>query len=281
VSGALKVAAPKPWQLDLTAGVNAPVNSSCVGVGENLDPEGVLNYAIDSNLNHICQKSGHLFDEEIKTANRIIESDDNYFKFPLSTILMPDAICDASEKSLTVMDNLFDCSGQKAEVLTNITGSLQAKTLPQTIIDDVIVVADELFTNAIFNAPFVDLHTHKNAGVSRTSLDVKLEDGKQGRLFLAHDAKRLVIGCEDPYGSLDLTRYLKKVRSTYQRGPAAAINFGPGGAGIGSYIIFNAGASLYFGVWPGHTTLLCCVIPLGMSNRKRMQLSKHVHWIQR
>jgi hypothetical protein len=281
LSSALKVAAPKPWQMDLTAGVNAPVDSSCIGIAENLEPEFLLNHAIDSKLNHICQKNGHLFDEEIKSSARIIESDENYFKFPASTALTPDAVSAASEKALLLVDDRFNSSGQKAGVLTNLTDAMKIKALPQTIMDEVVAVADEFFTNAIFNAPFVDMHTHKNPGVSRHSLDIKLEDGKQARLFLAHDAKRLVVGCQDPYGSLDLTRYLSKIRSTYQRGPAAAINFGPGGAGIGSYIIFNAGSSLYCGVWPGHATLLCCVIPLGMSNRKRIQLSKHVHWIQR
>lgn len=281
MSEARKVAAPQPWQLDLSGGVKAPVDSYCVGVSDGLEPEALLGFAVDHNLKHICQKNGHLFDEELKTSNAMIASEENYFNFPLATILTPHDLCAASERALIVSENYFNNSNQKTEILGNITTSLQSKSFPQTIIDDVIAVADEFFTNAIFNAPFVDLNTHKNPGVSRNSLDIKLEDGKQGRLFLAHDTKRLVIGCQDPFGSLDLNRYLSKVRSTYQRGPAAAINFGPGGAGIGSYIIFNAGSSLYFGVWPGRSTLLCCVLPLGLSNRKRIQLSKHVHWIQR
>ncbi|MGZ3721575.1 MAG: hypothetical protein ACXVA9_01510 [Bdellovibrionales bacterium] len=272
---------PKPWQIDLAAGVKAPVDSSCVGIGDALEPEALLNFAVDSGLNHICQKTGHLFDEEIKSSNCIIESDQNFFSYPAGTILTPHDLSPQSERALIASDTTFTNSNQKQEILGNITAAVQGRALSQTILDDVIAVADEFFTNAIFNAPFVDMNTHKNPGLSRHSLEIKFEDGKQGRMFLAIDANRLVIGCEDPYGSLDLNRYLSKVRSTYQRGPAAAINFGPGGAGIGSYIIFNAGSSLYFGVWPGHTTLLCCVIPIGLSNRKRIQLSKHVHWIQR
>jgi hypothetical protein len=281
VSEARKVAAPQPWQLDISGGVKTPVDSSCVGVTEGLEPEGLLGFAVDHNLKHICQKNGHLFDQEIKSSVAMIESEDNYFNFPAGTILTPHDLSATSERALITTETYFDNSNQKSAILGNITSALQAKAFPQTIIDDVIAVSDEYFTNAMFNAPFVDMNTHKNPGVSRNSLDIKLADGKQGRIFLAHDANRLVIGCQDPYGSLNLNRYLSKVRSTYQRGPAAAINFGPGGAGIGSYIIFNAGSSLYFGVWPGHSTLLCCVLPLGLSNRKRIQLSKHVHWIQR
>ena len=278
---ALKVAASQPWQLDLTGGVQAPVDSSCVGIAEALEPEQLLDLAVDSKLNHVCQKSGHLFDEDIQSANCMIENDESYFKFPVSTILAPQSVSVESEKSLLMLNAQFSSSAEKQSVLGNLTSLLVSKGIAKTVLDDVVAVADEFYTNAIFNAPFVDMNTHNNPGISRNSLDIKLQDGKQARLFLAQDAKRLVIGCEDPFGSLDLTRYLTKVRSTYQKGPGAAINFGPGGAGIGSYIIFNAGSSLSFGVWPGRATLLCCVIPLGMSNRKRILLSKHIHWIQR
>jgi hypothetical protein len=99
-------------------------------------------------------------------------------------------------------------------------------------------------------------------------------------LFLAHDESRLMVGCTDPYGSLGIARYLSKVKATYALGAAATMDFGSGGAGIGSYIIFNTGASLYIGVKPGQSTVICCVLPLGMSNRKRAALSKHLHWIQ-
>lgn len=281
MSQAKKMAPPKPWQMDLSAGMRTPADSSCVGIADTLEPEALLNFAIDSKITHICQKSGHLYDEELKSANSIIECEENYFQFPASTILTPDSINPVSEKSLIVSDQCFDNSAKKPEVLQNLTDAMQSKALSQTIMDDVIAVADELYTNVIFNAPFVDLHTQTNPGISRNAADVQLEAGKEGRLFFAHDAKRIVIGCADPFGTLDLNKYLCKIRSTYQKGPAAAINFGPGGAGIGSYIIFNAGSSLYFGVSPGQLTLLSCVIPLGMSNRKRMQLSKHVHWIKR
>lgn len=271
----------QPWQMDLTKGVVSPVNSACIGVSENLEPSQVLDLAIDSGLEHICQRSGHFFDEEVRSANCIIESPESYRTFPIATILTPEDLNDQSERALLCMERHFDSSLQKHDVLTELNNAMQSKGLSQTIVEDIIAVSDELYTNAIFNAPFVDRHTQKNPGVSRNTSEVKLEGGKFARLFLAHDENRLLVGCEDPYGSLNLNRYLKKIRNTYQRGPAAAINFGPGGAGIGSYIIFNAGSSLYFGVWPGHVTIVCCLVPLGMSNRKRVQLAKHVHWIQR
>jgi hypothetical protein len=216
----------------------------------------------------------------MQSTKCILAAKERYFKFPIATILTPEELSRESEHALIALERNFDSSSQKHDVLTAMTNAMQTRAFPQTVIDDVVAISDELYTNAIFNAPFVDKNTYKNPGISRTSSEVKLTGGKFARMFLAHDENRLVVGCEDPFGTLDLERFLQKVRSTYQRGPAASINFGPGGAGIGSYIIFNAGSSLYFGVNPGVASLICCVIPLGMSNRKRMQLDKHLHWIK-
>ena len=269
------------WQVDIGAGVKVPVDNTCVGVAESLEPEPLLRHALEFGFKHICQKNGHMYDSERATAENLVVAPESYLEFPAATILSPAKVNTAVERKLILLDKTFDASAQKHPLLDLVLNLLQSKNLPQTVIDDAIVVCDEFFTNAVYNAPFVDPTTHKNPGVSRRDVDVNFTNGKVGRLFLAQGEKGLVIGCRDPYGSLDLKKYLGKIRETYQKGPAAALNFGAGGAGIGSYIIFNVGASLYFGVWPGKATLLCCTIPLGLSNRLRSQMPKHLHWIQR
>lgn len=269
------------WQQEVTDEWNSPVDSTCIGVGEGMEPENILHLATDLGFWHVCQKQGHEFDKELKSAQNLVGNEDLYREFPLSVILTPDAVSKESERSLLAYEQQFDSSNQKREGLDSLSNVAQTRGISQTVIDDLIAVADELFTNAIFNAPFVDINTQKNPGINRHTGEVKLDGGKFARMFLAHHENRLVIGCSDPYGSLDLKRYLNKIKATYLRGPAATMNFGAGGAGIGSYIIFNAGSSLYFGVWPGQATVICCVIPVGISNRKRLQLPKHLHWFQR
>jgi hypothetical protein len=280
LSEARKVNDIQPWQLQVTAGTQERGDRNCIGVGEGLEPEHILRVATERSVSHLCQKNGHEFDKEMRTSNNLILAPDTYFAYPIASVFTPDDLSAASEKALIASEQFFDCSNQKRSVLESITTEMSKRGLAQTLIDDVVAVADEMFTNAVFNAPFVDKVTHINPNVSRNTLEIQLEDGKRGRLFLAHDESRLMIGCEDPYGSLSVEKYLNKVKATYAQGAAATMNFGPGGAGLGSYIIFNAGCSLYYGVRPGHATIICCVLPLGMSNRKRAQLPKHFHWIQ-
>ncbi len=281
MSSAPNLAKSQIWQQSVDEEFNDPVDSACVGVGQNLQPENVLHLATDLGFSHVCQKEGHAFDKEMSTAEMLVGNADAFIEFPIASVFSPNDLNAGSERSRLCVEHLFNSSHQKRVVIEDMTKAAQDKALSQTIIDDIVVVTDELFTNAMFNAPFVDINTQKNPGINRHTDEVKYADGKVGRIFMAQDENRLLIGCHDPYGTLDLKRYLNKIKATYVRGPAATMNFGPGGAGIGSYIIFNAGASLYFGVCPGRATVLACIIPLGMSNRKRMQLPKHLHWFQR
>ena len=285
MSGAPKLAQPQPWQLDLDVaalnpGAQLGIDRQCVGVADCLAPERALHLATTANLMHVVQRQGHCFNEEMRSAENLIATPDAFREFPLCSILHPGHASPALERVPLLADIHFNSSINKRDVMSSITVSLQNQH-SQTMIEDVLAVTDELFTNAIYNAPFVDFGSGLNPGVSRQDqTEIKYGGDKFARMILATDGTRLVIGCEDPFGSLNLPRYLHRIKETYVRGPAATMNFGPGGAGLGSYIIYNAGASLYFGVWPGTATVIFCVIPLGMSYRKRAQLPKHLHWIQ-
>lgn len=251
-----------------------------IGLADNLAPDEVLRFASEQKLSHLCQRQGFQFDRELQSSQTLVQDPTVYFQHPLATILTPLDVNAAAESKHKKFEFKFNNSNLKRDALSGITQVLVGEGLAQTAIDDALSVADELFTNAIYNAPFADLISLKNPGLSRQEIEIRLEDGKECRVFIGMDKDHTVVCCEDPYGNLNLDRYMQKVRNTYLKGPAATMNFGPGGAGIGSYIIFNAGSSMYLGVNPGQSTLLCCVIPRGISYRKRTQLPKHLHWVQ-
>lgn len=252
----------------------------CVGLANGLPPEQVLRLATELGYAHVVQKNGLEYAKELQTTEALIERPTEFFKYPIASIFNPSDLSPEGEKRAVLSDVLFTGSGQKREVLDGFIRAMESRQLSQTMIEDITLVADEMFTNAVFNAPFVDQKTHKNANVSRQSMEVNFAKDKPGRLVLAADSTRLMIACEDPYGSLNLNGYLSKIKATYDRGAAATMNFGSGGAGIGSYIIFNTGASLFVGVKQGRATIIACLLPLGLSNRKRALLPKHLHWIQ-
>lgn len=252
----------------------------CVGLANGLPPDQVLRLATELGYAHVVQKNGLEYAKELQTTETLIENPAGFFRHPIAAIFNPTDLSPEGDKKAVLKDVLFTGSGQKREVLDGFISAMDSRKLPQTMIEDITLVADEMFTNAVFNAPFVDQKTHKNANVSRQSMEICFDADKPGRLVLAADETRIMIACEDPYGSLNLNGYLAKIKATYDRGAAATMNFGSGGAGIGSYIIFNTGASLFVGVKQGRATIIACLLPLGLSNRKRALLPKHLHWIQ-
>ena len=73
----------------------------------------------------------------------------------------------------------------------------------QSFISQVLGVADELVTNAVFNAPFVN-ESNTQPGANREDSSVKMTYNKEARFFMANNTDRVLIGCIDPYGSLNL-----------------------------------------------------------------------------
>jgi len=252
----------------------------CIGLANGLPPEQVLRLATELGYTHVVQKNGLEYKKELLATETLVNRPAGFFEFPVASIFDPTDLSRETEKKVIVSDALFHSSTQKRDVLEGFITAMGSQGMSQTLVEDITSVADEMFTNAIFNAPFVDKDTHKNPGISRQELEVNLDKSKPGRMILAHDETRVMVACEDPYGSLNLNGYLMKIKATYDRGAAATMNFGSGGAGLGSYIIFNTSASLFVGVKSGRATIIACLLPLGLSNKKRSVLPKHLHWIQ-
>lgn len=267
-------------QIDVSEQSKDRVAPHCIGLAQGLPPEQVLRLATELGYTHVIQRNGLEYSKELRSTEVLVENPAGFFEFPIAAIFDPTDLSPSGDKRFLLADAHFTSSSQKRELLDNFVGSMESRELSQTLIEDITLVTDEMFTNAVFNAPFVDQKSGKNANVSRRSLEVNFAPDKPGRMRLAADDTRIVVACEDPYGSLNLNGYLSKIKATYERGAAATMNFGSGGAGIGSYIIFNTGASLFVGVKQGRATIIACLLPLGFSNRKRALLPKHLHWIQ-
>lgn len=68
-----------------------------------------------------------------------------------------------------------------------------------------------------------------------------------------------------------------KVESGLSIGMSNAINFGRGGAGVGSSIIFNYVDSLYLGCIPNKITRVSVVMPYNKSEKKLELIQKSLN----
>lgn len=253
--------------------------SAAKKINPSLSPSEVIKKALEGNF-HVCQSSGFMFEQEMKSSRAIYSNTERFFRQPATVALWPEEVDSRSEEKSLFLNRSFSSSLEKPLLLDEMKTLLERLIKSQTTIAELCGVADEFITNALFNAPFIDPLTNQNAKLDRSTTVVDLPRGKEARLFLAEDGQRLLIGIHDPFGSLDVRSYLERIAHCYNAGVADSINFGEGGAGIGSYIIFNAGSSLYYGVRPGINTTLVCVVPFKLSRRLREGMPKHLHWIR-
>lgn len=249
-------------------------------VVEGWEPCRVLETALNQGTEHICQADGGALESETLTASLMAAQPEIFLKNPVAAILDPKGCQSNAAQSVANFRAQFHQASEKDRVVDGIREYLGNAGKAESLINDVSMVADEMFTNAVFNAPFVDLKTGFNPGVDRSDWSVAMDPGFDGEILMGADEQRLVIACRDPYGSLDVKQFLTRVFDCCQTGISANMRMGNGGAGIGSFMVFNAGSSLYLGVCRGVMTVVAVSIHWKWSGRKRSEALKNVHVFQ-
>lgn len=136
------------------------------------------------------------------------------------------------------------------------------------------MVADELFTNAIYNAPHVSF-AENGPGVARTHENGNTLSLMPARLFLGADSSRIIIGSEDSYGTLNPCHLLKRLKACYTEGTNVAMNWSVGGAGLGTYMIFRSALAYYAGIEQGKRTVVACSFAQGA---RRSENVRNIHF---
>lgn len=114
------------------------------------------------------------------------------------------------------------------------------------------LIADELLSNAVFNAPVDDSGTHTHSGDDRSG-SRPLADRDVVRLRYACDARYLAIEVEDHYGSLDRATILRCLTKATTRA-RDKVSMGTRGAGIGLATVYGSCNHLVFNLEPGRRT---------------------------
>lgn len=248
-----------------------------VGVLDNEPPDKVVSLASQEGYDHVVQLSGAYYKIELNSSALIINNPSLFDDFPVSSIPSPQQAGKDKEDELLVYKSNFSKIDEKRGLLDNIELKLNDEVKSQNIKSDIITIADELVTNAIYNAPFVK--GEDRSGASRGDKTVQMHGGDCGTVFVGLDNSRVMVGCKDPYGTLDIKKLFDRIIKCYEKGLGDSINFtGPGGAGIGSYMIYNSSVSFYVGVRPGYSTITCGVLPRKASARARAEMPKNLHF---
>lgn len=231
----------------------------CVFVEESLEPQQVVEVVQKRNLRHIVQKNEGYFGGSLAAAGRLLQSRNEYFQ---------SEYCFSTEPILKTHLISFAGPADKAKLKTESTQFIELlKSAAVGSASDAII--EELYMNAVIDAP-------REAGHK----GIKVQD-PVCELFLCQTESWLQISCADPYGSLAVTKLIARMNEVYTRGAGNAINLeGNEGAGLGCMILFEQSVCLILGVHAGKKTKVTCLIPLGISNRRRAEMKKSIHWLE-
>lgn len=139
-------------------------------------------------------------------------------------------------------------------------------------------VADELLTNAVYNAPLRDGRRPYAALCRRTRVD--LLDDARAELFVGCDGERLVLGVTDPFGSLSARTVRGALLRCLEAGEGQIEHKG-GGAGLGLYTVAASSNALSIDITVGERTEITALLSIERSYRRFADLPKTVHIFER
>ncbi|MDZ4660768.1 MAG: hypothetical protein SGJ18_04040 [Pseudomonadota bacterium] len=235
---------------------------------KDLPADEVIKIITVSQVGHVVQKNGVDFELEKQFVDGVKLNSLNYFSDPLKAILGSTLINQLHIK--------FKESVQKKETIEKVKVWVSNIRGASRIQDSIYLIVDELFTNAIYNAlPFF-------VGL-RDSLDrkekVDLTDRKACEIFVGHNEHRLILGCSDSFGSLNLEKLSNQLLNTYAKGIAGSIKYGKNGAGIGCRLMFDNCINFYLGVRENEQTIVALGLPIGPNARAIDINFKNIHFI--
>lgn len=234
-----------------------------IAVDDNANPEQVVSHLLKNPVNHFVQKNRDHFWPEVQYSLPIVKSPESYFDNGARGLA--GAVGEYHKVRFT---NPKDKPFLKDEV-ANFTQAIGSISVTQAV--DIVV--EELYMNAMIDAP--------REAQKRGYKTQKYDGENAAQVELYWSGPRLIVNCSDPFGALDVEKFLKRMDEVYSKGAGEAINLkGGGGAGLGCVMIFEQCLSLFLGVQQGHRTLVSCVIPVGMSNRQKTLARKSLHRIK-
>ncbi len=166
-------------------------------------------------------------------------------------------------------------SRKKLDYLQAVAAYALALGCNERVVELVETVADELVTNAIYNAPRTEDGEPKYARLSRRE-PVELADDEVGTLEFACDGDYIAVAQIDPFGSLTQETVVSYLNRCLVKGPEQ-LSEASGGAGIGLYRVFQSLSKFVINVEPGRRTEVICLIDLRLTMKRFRQQAKSFH----
>ncbi len=243
--------------------------SDRVGLGNHIQTSTFLKAFVKNKLSHIVQTSNDDLPYELFIASIIHKKPKLFLNNPL-TILNSQ---DSSSTAMRVWQENFNCTEHKERILESIHKFIGRHKSMNRLADNILIVIDELFSNALFNAPVDDSGYRIFKNMQRHE-KVRYPGNKNAKIFAVHTSEDLFIGAVDPWGSVDRDGICQSLYHAYNE---RTVSENSKGAGFGLRMMLDRSRSLYLLSEIGKRSLVCCHMRLNISLKKVENVPKQFH----
>ncbi len=253
-----------------------------------MDDHEVMAFASHSKINHILNIEDPIVTKHLVLSFLMITQSQLFHTDPFAAIT---SIFLADERAIDNFltkgeadfpDDLsslrvsFCSSSEKEDVLETVSEALNEIPGASRHRSEIVLMVDELFTNALYNAPTTLMG---NISKDRKNM-VVLGSAREAVIQIAYDKKlkRAYIGCTDLFGTLAPSALIDKVYQTYNKGVESSLSFASGGAGIGVRLLFEKAESMSICVQKEEKS--CLIFSIDLSQKKGGVSKKSLHLLQ-
>ncbi|MEO8548569.1 MAG: hypothetical protein ABI678_01290 [Kofleriaceae bacterium] len=158
-------------------------------------------------------------------------------------------------------------ASQRAHVVAELSEQLRRRGQSARVASMTMLVADELISNAVHNAPVDAAGTHYRAELARDK-ELELDERHQVRLRWGCDARYVALEVTDTFGSLDRDTVLRSLARHDVRESG-------GGAGMGVALSYRSCDHLVFNLAPGKRTQIIALVDVRYPPTERIPASSY------
>lgn len=164
-------------------------------------------------------------------------------------------------------------SSQRAELVATLSAQVRARGQSARVASMAMLVADELISNAVHNAPVEAGGARPRRDLARDQ-DLALDGRHAVKIRWGCDARYLAIEVTDKFGSLDRETILAALAKNDVRESG-------GGAGMGIAIAYRSSDHLVFNLAPGKRTEIIALIDVRHPPKERVPASSYNVFVER
>jgi hypothetical protein len=223
---------------------------------------------------HIVQLEREDFPRELLASSLMVLRPDSFMTNPIPFFLTgfdSDTVVTNPDRHLIMR---FTKQTEKVTLLEWLGVFLDRQPTTSAIHDICLQAADEMITNGLFNAPVRPGGRRAYKDLSRDSA-IELPASQACSLFACFADDRVVLGCEDPFGSLDRSTLMTHLIEVVREGPIG-VKYSTAGAGLGFKYLLENSANFYTLVTKGKRTVVACAFLL-KGLKANLSANKHFH----